>query len=72
MRASQERYDGKIKFIRINIDAPEAQPALTKYRVRGTPTIVLLDRQGRVASNVPGWAGDQPVDDALKALAAKP
>lgn len=68
----QTRYDGKIKFLRINIDDKESQSILKKYNVRGTPTIVLLDRRGSVASNVPGWAGDQPVEEALKTLAAMP
>ena len=72
MRGLQTRYDGKIRFLRINIDDKESQPILKKYNVRGTPTIVLLDRSGRVASNAPGWVGDQQVDDALKALAALP
>ncbi len=71
MSAFEQKYQ-KIKFIHLNIEAPEAQPLLTKYRVRGTPTIVLFDRSGRVASNVAGWAGDQAVEDALKTLAAQP
>ena len=72
MRGLQTKYDDKIKFLRINIDDKESQAILKKYNVRGTPTIVLLDRAGRVASNAPGWVGEQPVDDALKTLAGLP
>jgi thioredoxin-like negative regulator of GroEL len=68
--AFEQRYTGKLKFIRINIDDAATQPYLKKYNVRGTPTIVLLNRNGGVAANVPGWAGDQAVADALDKLAA--
>ncbi len=68
MRTFEQRYQGKIKFIRVNIDASESQPYLKKYNVLGTPTIVLLDRNGRVVSNTPGWPGDQPMMNALDNL----
>jgi thioredoxin-related protein len=64
-----QRFQGKVRFIHVNIDAPETQPYLKTYNVRGTPTIVLIDRQGHVAANVPGWPGDQAVADALTKLA---
>jgi thiol:disulfide interchange protein len=67
-----QHFQGKVRFIHINIDAPESQPLLKTYNVRGTPTIVLIDRQGHVVANVPGWPGDQAVADALTKLAATP
>jgi thioredoxin-related protein len=70
--ALAERNQGKAKVIHINVDDPAVQPLLKKYNVRGTPTIVLLDRHGRVAGNVPGWPGDQPVAQALDTLVAAP
>ena len=71
MSAFEQRYNGKIRFIRINIDDGQSQAALKKYNVRGTPTIVLLNKNGSVAANVPGWVSDQAVADALAKLAAQ-
>ena len=71
MSTLKTRYTGKIKFLRINIDESQSQPVLKKYNVRGTPTIVLLNKNGTVAANVPGWAGDQAVADALDKLAVQ-
>jgi thioredoxin-related protein len=68
--ALEQQYRGKVRVIRMNVDAPEVQPFLSRYNVRGTPTIVLLDRHGRVVSNVPGWPGDQAVAAALASLVA--
>jgi thioredoxin-like negative regulator of GroEL len=67
-----QRYQGKVRFLRINIDASDSQPFLKQFNVRGTPTIVLLDRQGRVAANAPGWPGDQSITAALDRLEASP
>ena len=64
------RYQGKATVIHINVDDPAAQPSLTKYNVRGTPTIILLDRHGHVAANVPGFPGEQAVSHALDQLVA--
>ncbi len=72
MRAFGQKYQDKIKFLHINIDDAQSQPLMHKYNVRGTPTIVLLNRNGTVAANVPGWAGDQAIADALDKLAAQP
>jgi thioredoxin-related protein len=67
-----QRYQGKAKVIHMNIDAEEVKPFLGKYNVRGTPTIVLLDKRGHVAANVPGWPGDDQVANALDKLVAEP
>ncbi|MGB8645011.1 MAG: hypothetical protein WCF84_07220 [Anaerolineae bacterium] len=71
MSALEQRYQGKVKFIRINIDAPESRPYLDKYRVLGTPSIALVDRQGHIVSNVPGWPGEQQVTQALDSLVSR-
>ncbi len=68
----EQHYGAKIKVIRINVDDPQAQAALRKYNVRGTPTIVLLNRQGQVAANVPGFAGEQALGQALDRLIGGP
>ncbi len=72
MRALEQRYDGKVKIVRINVDSPEARPYLTKYRVRGTPSFALLDRHGRVLTNWSGWPGEQQVAKAFDTVAAQP
>ncbi len=72
MSALEQRYQGKVKFIRINIDAPESRQSLDKYHVLGTPSISLLDRHGRIVANVPGWPGESQVTKALDSLVAQP
>ncbi len=72
MSALAQRYQAKAKVLHINVDDAAAQPSLKKYNVRGTPTIVLLDRHGRVAANVPGWPGEQQVAQALDMLVEQP
>ncbi len=68
----EQRYQGKAKVIHINIDQSEAKPYLDKYHVLGTPTILLIDRHGKVAANVPGFTGETAVANALDKLVAQP
>ncbi len=72
MSAVAQRYQGRAKVIHLNVDAAEVKPYLDRYNVRGTPTIVLLDKHGHVAANVPGWPGDNQVTGALEKLVAQP
>jgi len=52
-----EKYDGKIDFVRVNVDDSTARKKLQAYGVRATPTFVLLDANGQVLANVPGYPG---------------
>jgi thioredoxin-related protein len=70
--AIAQRYNGKARVIEMNIDEDATQTYLKQYNVRGTPTIVLLDRHGRVAANVPGFPGETQVTQALDTLVAQP
>jgi thioredoxin-related protein len=69
--ALAQQYQGQAKVIHINVDDPAAQAFLKQYNVRGTPTIVLMDRHGHVAANVPGFPGKAAVADALDKLVAE-
>ena len=65
------RYDGRIKFIYLDADLPESQPFMGQFNVRGMPTLALLNRSGRVVSNMPGWPGDDAMKLSLESLAAQ-
>ena len=71
MGVLDQKYDGRVEFIYLDADLPESQPFISQYNVRGVPTIALLDRRGRVVSNMPGWRGEQVITDALSALLAE-
>ena len=67
-----QRYDGRIEFIYLDIDLAEAQPYLAKYDVRGLPTFELLDRNGHLMSSMSGWPGEQAFISALDKLIGQP
>jgi thioredoxin-like negative regulator of GroEL len=52
-----EAYEGRVNFVRLNVDSPSAGQAVRQYRVRATPTFVLFDASGQILANVPGWPG---------------
>lgn len=63
-----EAYDGQIKIVRLNVDHHENLEALRRYGVRATPTFVLLDAEGQLRGNVPGWPGRQAFSGAFDTL----
>jgi thioredoxin-like negative regulator of GroEL len=65
-----ETYEGQVHFVRLNVDHPDARGALRQYRVRATPTFVLIDADGQIRANVPGWPGSDQVANAFDQLLA--
>jgi thioredoxin-related protein len=72
VRALEQRYDGKVKIVRINVDSPEARAYVQKYRVRGTPSFVFFDRHGKVAATMTGWPGEQQIAQTFDRLIGQP
>ena len=46
----EEDFGDQIAFQRLNVDEPEGKMAAREYKVRGHPTMVLIDRSGEVVS----------------------
>ena len=65
-----EQFDGKVKIVRLNVDHSESRDAARRYGVRATPTFVLMDGQGQLRGNVPGWPGYQAFTNAFDQLLA--
>ena len=61
-------FDGKVKFVRLNIDHAENRSAVQRYGVRATPTFVLIDADGQLRGNVPGWPGSENLTAAFDTL----
>jgi thioredoxin-like negative regulator of GroEL len=71
MRTLDLKYDGKIKFIYVDIDLPESQPSVRRFDVRGLPMFVLLNLRGDAVAAVPGWPGEDAVTASLNQLLAQ-
>jgi thioredoxin-related protein len=65
-----KEYEGQIKFVRLDVDHGESRAAVSRYGVRATPTFVLLNGQGQIRGNVPGWPGYQNITGAFEQLLA--
>jgi len=51
------------------MDVDRTQPGiLQKYRVRGTPTFALFDKNGKLVQTFPGWPGKTTVSQWLDRL----
>ncbi|MBI3943269.1 MAG: thioredoxin family protein, partial [Chloroflexi bacterium] len=52
----EKQYAGKVKIVHMDVD--RTSPAvIEKYRVRGTPTFALYDKNGKQVQSFVGWPG---------------
>ncbi|MCO6453064.1 MAG: thioredoxin family protein [Caldilineales bacterium] len=58
-------YGDRIVFERLNVDEPDGRVAAQTYRVRGHPTIVIVDSKGDVVWN---RVGVIPTADLMAAI----
>ncbi|MGH2543877.1 MAG: thioredoxin domain-containing protein, partial [Ardenticatenaceae bacterium] len=54
MAEIEEEYEDTLAVVRMDIDEPEARPAVQRYGVVATPTFVLLTADGNVLALVVG------------------
>ena len=63
-----EEFDGKVNIVRLNVDHAESREYVQQYGVRATPTFVLIDSQGELRGNVPGWPGYKAFTEAFNQM----
>lgn len=51
---ARAKYGNAVDFVRLDAEAPGNEQLVKKYRVRGFPTILLLDAQGKVRQRIDG------------------
>lgn len=71
MAAIRESFGADIAFVKVDIDDPEADLVERRFNVRGTPTFVLFDADGRTAGHMPGWPGAERMTAYLDQLDAQ-
>ncbi len=68
MEKWEDRYDGVIDFEEINVD--EHPDIAAGFGVESIPTVIIVDRSGRVLGHVVGFQPDS-IESALNSVAAK-
>ena len=63
-----EQYHGQVNFVKINIGDSDGRPVGNRYGVRATPTFLLLDANGDLLANAPGWPGVSAFQQAFDSL----
>ena len=49
MNGLETEFDGKVKFLRLNVDEAENGRLQQQYGLRGHPSVAILDGNGEVA-----------------------
>ncbi|HEX3051677.1 MAG TPA: thioredoxin domain-containing protein [Aggregatilineaceae bacterium] len=68
VRRIEEAYGDVIDFHFLNIDLPSTRDLAMQFHVRGVPTIVLLDAEGRLMGQFIGFQSDDQLQVAVDLL----
>lgn len=68
----RERYRGDLAILKVDVNTTDADPAIARYRISGTPTFVLFGRDGSVLDRTPGWLGEPATVASLDRAIALP
>lgn len=64
----ESEYGSEIEFVKINIDDPNSAAAKQEYGFRYQPFFVLVDAEGDVLEEWPGYTESQLFEDAFAAI----
>lgn len=66
--ATSPRFEGKVNFIVVDADNPDAQDIVERFEVDGIPHQVLLDGKGKIMATLVGSVPTDAVESDLQAL----
>ena len=63
------RYRRQVNVVTVDLDRDEGKKVARRYRIIGTPTLLLLDREGHEVSVIRGTLPAAVIEQAVKDLA---
>jgi thiol-disulfide isomerase/thioredoxin len=64
----EKQYKDKVEFERYDAEAPANKALVEKYKVEAYPTVVFIDKNGKVSDVMKGFAGKDPIVERIDAL----
>jgi thiol-disulfide isomerase/thioredoxin len=67
----RRKYRSRVDFIYVNVSRDEGQKIGREHGIIGTPTLLLLDREGRQVNVLRGTLPTPVIEQAVKDLVAR-
>ena len=61
----QKNYDGKMKFVKVNVDENPISPS--KYGIQAIPTLIFF-KEGEVSEQITGMVAKAKLEETIKSL----
>ena len=69
MDGLEQTYGTRLHIMRVDFNSTAGQELAARYRVRGHPTIVVIDRAGTAQATIIGVPTRERVEQAIKEVA---
>ena len=66
MDGLEQTHGTRLRFMRVDFNSPAGQELAARYQVRGHPTIVVIDSEGRARATIIGVPTRERVEQAIK------
>jgi thiol-disulfide isomerase/thioredoxin len=67
----RRKYKSRVDFVYVNVSRDEGEKLGREHRIISTPTLLLLDREGRQVNVLRGTLPTSVIEQAVKDLTAK-
>lgn len=63
------KYKAKVDFQKINVNTSSSQSLINKYKINVVPTLVFVNKSGKVVRKTEGMMTESKLDSYMKSLA---
>ena len=69
MDGLEQNYGTRLRFMRVDFNSTTGQQLAARYKIRGHPTIVLVDGAGMARATIIGVPKRERVEEAISEVA---
>lgn len=64
----EKQYKDKVEFERYDAEAPANKALVEKYKIEAYPTVIFIDKSGKVQDVMKGFAGKDPIVERIDSM----
>lgn len=67
----EKKYKGRVEIVRVDVDAPENNSLVIKYKIMSIPTFIFINSKGEVSKVIIGYRDMEVMENEFRKLLQK-